>query len=68
VLFGLAGLLAVYYLVFADLHGARPWVILLIELIPCCARAGHAHGQRTRAFVDVLCGESVFHQGRTGGL
>ncbi|CAI8959526.1 DUF2069 domain-containing protein [Pseudomonas sp. IT-P260] len=32
--FGLAGLLAVYYMVFADLHGARPWVILLVELIP----------------------------------
>jgi NAD(P)H dehydrogenase (quinone) len=24
----------VYYLVVADLHGARPWVILLIELMP----------------------------------
>ncbi|MFJ2283725.1 DUF2069 domain-containing protein [Pseudomonas sp. NPDC087803] len=32
--FGLAGLLAAYYLGFADLHGARPWVILLVELIP----------------------------------
>ncbi|MBV4457195.1 DUF2069 domain-containing protein [Pseudomonas sp. COR58] len=32
--FALAGLLAAYYLMFADLHGARPWVILLIELIP----------------------------------
>ncbi|WP_260961198.1 DUF2069 domain-containing protein [Pseudomonas citri] len=32
--FGLAGLLSAYYLLIADLHGARPWVILLIELIP----------------------------------
>ena len=32
--FGLIGLLCVYYLGFADLHGARPWVILLIELVP----------------------------------
>ena len=32
--FGLIALLSVYDLVFADLHGARPWVILLIELAP----------------------------------
>nr|WP_186348137.1 DUF2069 domain-containing protein [Pseudomonas lundensis] len=32
--FGFIGLLCVYYLMFADLHGARPWVILLIELVP----------------------------------
>ena len=32
--FGLVGLLCVYYLGFANLHGARPWVILLIELVP----------------------------------
>lgn len=32
--FGLIGLLCAYYLVFANLHGARPWVILLIELVP----------------------------------
>ncbi|NVZ27010.1 DUF2069 domain-containing protein [Pseudomonas gingeri] len=31
---GLIGLLCVYYLMFADLHGARPWVILLVELVP----------------------------------
>jgi len=31
---GLIGLLCVYYLLFANLHGARPWVILLIELVP----------------------------------
>nr|WP_187699678.1 DUF2069 domain-containing protein [Pseudomonas fragi] len=33
-IFGLIGLLCAYYLIFADLHGARPWVILLIELVP----------------------------------
>lgn len=32
--FGLIALLCVYYLLFANLHGARPWVILLIELVP----------------------------------
>lgn len=32
--FGLIALLSVYYLLIADLHGARPWVILLIELVP----------------------------------
>ena len=32
--FGFIGLLCVYYLMFANLHGARPWVILLIELVP----------------------------------
>ena len=32
--FGLIALLCVYYLGFANLHGARPWVILLIELVP----------------------------------
>ena len=32
--FSLVGLLCVYYLFVADLHGARPWVILLIELVP----------------------------------
>ena len=32
--FGLVGLLCGYYLFVADLHGARPWVILLIELVP----------------------------------
>lgn len=31
---GLIGLLCVWYLWLADLHGARPWVILLIELVP----------------------------------
>ena len=31
---GLVALLCIYYLVFADLHGARPWVILSIELVP----------------------------------
>ncbi|MFY1667134.1 DUF2069 domain-containing protein [Pseudomonas sp. Pseu.R1] len=32
--FGLIALLCVYYLALADLHGARPWVILSIELVP----------------------------------
>ena len=32
--FGLIGLLCAYYLIFANLHVARPWVILLIELVP----------------------------------
>ena len=64
---GLVGLLCGYYLFVADLHGARPWVILLIELVPLLILAPrHADGQRTRAFVDVFCGEPVFHQGRAG--
>jgi uncharacterized membrane protein len=32
--FALAGLLAVYFLMFADLNGAQPWKILLFNLIP----------------------------------
>jgi uncharacterized membrane protein len=32
--FSLIALLSVYYLLVADLHGARPWVILGIELLP----------------------------------
>lgn len=32
--FGLFVLLAAYYLIFADSHGARPWVILGFELLP----------------------------------
>lgn len=32
--FALAGLLAVWYLLIADLHGARPWVILGVQLLP----------------------------------
>ena len=32
--FGLIGLLCAYYLAFANLHGAHPWMILLIELVP----------------------------------
>ncbi|WP_268800165.1 DUF2069 domain-containing protein [Pseudomonas huanghezhanensis] len=31
---GLMVLLSIYYLVYADLHGARPWLILSIELVP----------------------------------
>ncbi|QXG46256.1 DUF2069 domain-containing protein [Pseudomonas viridiflava] len=33
-LLGMIALLSVYYLIFADLHGARPGVILAIELLP----------------------------------
>jgi uncharacterized membrane protein len=32
--FGLIALLSIYYLAIADLHGARGWVILSIELVP----------------------------------
>ncbi|KQT64784.1 MULTISPECIES: DUF2069 domain-containing protein [Pseudomonas] len=54
--FALAGLLAVYYLLFADLHGARPWVILLVELIPWLVLApsmimGSARGHSWMCFV-----------------
>ncbi|UZA68066.1 DUF2069 domain-containing protein [Pseudomonas viridiflava] len=31
---GMIALLSVYYLIFADLHGAQPGVILAIELLP----------------------------------
>ncbi|WP_349616257.1 DUF2069 domain-containing protein [Azotobacter salinestris] len=31
---GLTGLLAVWNLGFADLHGARPWVVIGIQLLP----------------------------------
>ncbi|MCF5708886.1 DUF2069 domain-containing protein [Pseudomonas syringae] len=31
---GMIALLSVYYLFFADLHGARPGVILAVELLP----------------------------------
>ena len=54
--FALAGLLAAYYLLFADLHGARPWVILLIELVPLLLLApgmivGSARGHSWMCFV-----------------
>nr|WP_218170951.1 DUF2069 domain-containing protein [Pseudomonas yamanorum] len=53
---GLVGLLCVYYLVFADLHGARAWVILLIELVPLLLLApgmilGSARGHSWMCFV-----------------
>ena len=53
---GLIGLLCAYYLVFADLHGARPWVILLIELVPLLLLApgmivGSARGHSWMCFV-----------------
>src|SRR5471030_1868501 len=54
--FGLVGLLCVYYLAVADLHGARPWVILLIELVPLLLLApgmmiGSARGHSWMCFV-----------------
>jgi uncharacterized membrane protein len=54
--FGLVGLLCVYYLMVADLHGARPWVILLIELVPLLLLApgmivGNARGHSWMCFV-----------------
>ncbi|MFG6205705.1 DUF2069 domain-containing protein [Pseudomonas retamae] len=54
--FALAGLLTAYYLWFADLHGARPWVILLVELIPWLVLApamimGSARGHSWTCFV-----------------
>ncbi|WP_347901504.1 DUF2069 domain-containing protein [Pseudomonas purpurea] len=53
---GLIGLLCAYYLVIADLHGARPWVILLIELVPLLLLApgmlsGSARGHSWMCFV-----------------
>jgi uncharacterized membrane protein len=32
--FGLAALLTIWNLVFADLHGARTWVVISIQLVP----------------------------------
>lgn len=54
--FGLVGLLCVYYLLIADLHGARPWVILLIELVPLlilapCMISGSPRGHSWMCFV-----------------
>ncbi|NWB09942.1 DUF2069 domain-containing protein [Pseudomonas sp. D5002] len=53
---GLVGLLCANYLAFADLHGARPWVILLIELVPLLLLApgmilGSARGHSWMCFV-----------------
>ncbi len=53
---GLVGLLCIYYLLIADLHGARPWVILLIELVPLLLLApgmilGSARGHSWMCFV-----------------
>lgn len=52
----LVGLLCGYYLLVADLHGARPWVILLIELVPLLLLApgmlsGSARGHSWMCFV-----------------
>lgn len=54
--FALVGLLCGYYLLVADLHGARPWVILLIELVPLLLMApgmlsGSARGHAWMCFV-----------------
>lgn len=54
--FALIGLLCGYYLLVADLHGARPWVILLIELVPLLLMApgmlsGSARGHSWMCFV-----------------
>jgi len=51
----LVGLLCGYYLFVADLHGARPWVILLIELVPLLVLApgmllGSARGHSWMCF------------------
>jgi len=53
--FALVALLVVYYLIFADLHGARPWVILGIELVPLLVLApgmliGSARGHSWTCF------------------
>ena len=53
---GLIALLAIYYLIFADLHGARSWVILSIELVPLLLLApgmltGSARGHAWTCFV-----------------
>lgn len=47
--FGLMALLSIYYLWIADLHGARPWVILLIELVPLLLFAPGIISGSTRA-------------------
>jgi uncharacterized membrane protein len=49
-------LLCVYTLWVADLHGARPWVIMLIELVPLLVLtpgmlAGSARGHSWSCFV-----------------
>ncbi|RMP66530.1 hypothetical protein ALQ18_03014 [Pseudomonas marginalis pv. marginalis] len=54
--FALVALLCGYYLFVADLHGARPWVILLIELVPLLVLApgilqGSARGHSWLCFV-----------------
>ncbi|MBC2657282.1 DUF2069 domain-containing protein [Pseudomonas sp. MSSRFD41] len=54
--FALVALLCIYYLLVADLHGARPWVILLIELMPLLLMApgmlsGSARGHSWMCFV-----------------
>ncbi|WP_122665892.1 DUF2069 domain-containing protein [Pseudomonas viridiflava] len=48
--FGLIALLSIYYLWIADLHGARPWVILLIELVPLLLFAPGIISRSPRAY------------------
>jgi uncharacterized membrane protein len=53
---GLIALLSIYYLMLANLHGARPWVILSIELVPLLVLvpgmlSGSARGHSWTCFV-----------------
>jgi uncharacterized membrane protein len=66
--FALVALLVVYYLIFADLHGARPWVILGIELVPLLVLApgmliGSARGHSWTCFainLEMIASLAVF--------
>jgi uncharacterized membrane protein len=54
--FGLIALLSAYDLFIADLHGARPWVVLSIELVPLLVLTpgmvtGSARGHAWTCFV-----------------
>jgi len=65
----LATLLAVWNLVFADLHGARPWVIIGIQLLPLALLApglllGNARAHAWACFVVNL----YFIQGVTAAI
>jgi uncharacterized membrane protein len=57
--FGLIALLSAYDLFIADLHGARPWVVLSIELVPLLVLTpgmvtGSARGHAWTCFVVKL--------------
>lgn len=65
----LAGLLAVWNLAFADLHGARPWVVVGIQLLPLALLApglllGGARAHAWTCFVVNL----YFIQGVTAAI